>query len=294
MYKFGQVVKAISHKDSWFVSGRKYMVLDFIEAAGDLSVIMLADDLSGPVGDPQRGPTKFFCSHVYVPEDKKVKLQGPDTVLISYTKARQAEGIARAKAEGRYRGRKPSVPVNKIRELAAGGAGATWIARKLGIARSSVYAALSTNLPYEDGIPSPILESIMPETSTPKKLTAKDSDNPKTAFGLMKPPIALIPMTALVEEACAFRLGAEKYGPANWREKAVPASVYINAAMRHMLSWYDGQDNDVESGASHLAHARACLAILIDAKSCDKLIDDRPPVGKGPDLCAERTLSKPT
>jgi hypothetical protein len=124
--------------------------------------------------------------------------------------------------------------------------------------------------------------------STPKKLTAEDSDNPKTRYGLAKPPIALIPMTALVEEACTFRLGAKKYGPANWREKAVPASVYVNAALRHILSWYDGQDLDPESGASHLAHARACMAILIDAASCDKLIDDRPSAGKGPDQWVPR------
>lgn len=55
---------------------------------------------------------------------------------------RQMEGIAKAKAKGVYQGRKPSVPVEKVREMKAGGAGASAIAKELGIARSSVYEAL--------------------------------------------------------------------------------------------------------------------------------------------------------
>lgn len=57
-------------------------------------------------------------------------------------KERQMEGIAKAKARGVYKGRKPSVPVDKVREMKADGIGASQIAKQLGIARSSVYAAL--------------------------------------------------------------------------------------------------------------------------------------------------------
>jgi DNA invertase Pin-like site-specific DNA recombinase len=55
---------------------------------------------------------------------------------------RQMEGIAKAKAKGVYKGRKPSVPVDKVREMKAQGMGASVIAKQLGIARSSVYEAL--------------------------------------------------------------------------------------------------------------------------------------------------------
>lgn len=55
---------------------------------------------------------------------------------------RQMEGIAKAKANGVYKGRKPSVPVDKVREMKAQGMGASTIAKQLGIARSSVYEAL--------------------------------------------------------------------------------------------------------------------------------------------------------
>lgn len=58
-------------------------------------------------------------------------------------KERQADGIAKAKAAGVYRGRKPSVDVVKVRNLHAGGKRPAEIARELGIGRASVYRALA-------------------------------------------------------------------------------------------------------------------------------------------------------
>lgn len=55
---------------------------------------------------------------------------------------RQMEGIAKAKARGVYKGRKPSVDRNKVREMHSGGVGPAEIARSLGISRASVYRAL--------------------------------------------------------------------------------------------------------------------------------------------------------
>jgi DNA invertase Pin-like site-specific DNA recombinase len=57
-------------------------------------------------------------------------------------KERQMEGIAKAKAEGVYRGRKPSIDAAQVRALAAEGIGATEIARRLKIGRASVYRML--------------------------------------------------------------------------------------------------------------------------------------------------------
>lgn len=58
---------------------------------------------------------------------------------------RQREGIAKAKAEGKYKGRKPTVmaQANEIKKLKAEGVGATKIAKKLNIGRASVYRILS-------------------------------------------------------------------------------------------------------------------------------------------------------
>ena len=57
---------------------------------------------------------------------------------------RQIEGIAKAKAAGKYKGRRPSIDPAAVQQLHARGAGATEIARKLGIGRASVYRALAT------------------------------------------------------------------------------------------------------------------------------------------------------
>ena len=60
----------------------------------------------------------------------------------SLRKERQLEGIAKAKAEGIYKGRKPSIDADRVRQLKAEGLGATEIAKKTGIARASVYRIL--------------------------------------------------------------------------------------------------------------------------------------------------------
>jgi DNA invertase Pin-like site-specific DNA recombinase len=57
---------------------------------------------------------------------------------------RQAEGIARAKAAGRYKGRPPTVAASAVRELRSAGLPAELIGSQLGIAKSTVYRALKT------------------------------------------------------------------------------------------------------------------------------------------------------
>lgn len=59
---------------------------------------------------------------------------------------RQMEGIAKAKAKGVYKGRKPSIDVDEVKRLRdEDGLGATKIARQLGIARTSVYRVLGSD-----------------------------------------------------------------------------------------------------------------------------------------------------
>ena len=56
---------------------------------------------------------------------------------------RQMEGIKKAKEKGVYKGRKQTLDVAKIKELAAEGLMKTEIAKRLGIGRASVYRALN-------------------------------------------------------------------------------------------------------------------------------------------------------
>jgi Domain of unknown function (DUF5664) len=102
------------------------------------------------------------------------------------------------------------------------------------------------------------------------------SSNPKRAFGVKKPSAQFIPPVAIIEEAAVMALGAAKYGAFNWQDDPVDATTYYSAAIRHLLQWFSGEDRDAESGASHLAHVRACMAILLDAQASGALIDDRP------------------
>ena len=57
---------------------------------------------------------------------------------------RQREGIAKAKAEGKYKGRAPTARAKaaEVKALRADGLGASEIAKRLGIGRASVYRVL--------------------------------------------------------------------------------------------------------------------------------------------------------
>lgn len=119
-------------------------------------------------------------------------------------------------------------------------------------------------------------EIVDPETGCP---VGYPDDNPKTAVGLTKPPFHVIPPSALVELGQAMKDGKAKYGLMNWRNSKVSSSVYFDAAMRHLLAWWDGEDTASDSGVHHLSHAMACMAILTDARHQGTLNDDRPTAG---------------
>ena len=121
-------------------------------------------------------------------------------------------------------------------------------------------------------------------------LTRIPDENPKDRAAAGKPPLHLIPPAAEILEAVVMGFGARKYGEYNWRTAKIRATVYVAAARRHLAQWLDGENEDPESNVSHLAHARACLGILLDAISMDCVIDDRPPAGAAARLIAEQTI----
>lgn len=108
--------------------------------------------------------------------------------------------------------------------------------------------------------------------------------NPKDKLGVKKVSLGLIPLSAQIHTALAHLDGALKYGAWNWREKGVAASVYINAALRHILKWYHGEELDADSGIHHLGHAIACLNIVLDSQTFRNLVDDRPPADNSPQM----------
>lgn len=114
----------------------------------------------------------------------------------------------------------------------------------------------------------------MSELITPA--SKAETSNPKDLFGSLKVSISKLPVVAVIHGAHAFMDGARKYGPYNWRAKKVIASIYIDAAMRHLMDWFEGEETAKDSGVHHLGHAIACCAILLDAQETGNLVDDRP------------------
>ena len=118
--------------------------------------------------------------------------------------------------------------------------------------------------------------------------------NPKHAMGASKTPILrVVPASSILAEAEAIAYGSFRapkkdgtlgYGPYNWRDTTIEATTYIDAAIRHLMAWYDGEEYADDSGISHLGHAKAGIGILIDALTRGTVHDDRPPPGVSPAL----------
>lgn len=121
---------------------------------------------------------------------------------------------------------------------------------------------------------------------------APPDTNPKTKFGMSKPSMFVVPPAALLALMGAMMNGGKKYGPYNFRTDKVSASIYYDAAMRHLLAWLDGEEysDDTNPPVHHLGHVMACCAILLDTKSTGMLNDNRPPPGKFAELMKAMTV----
>jgi len=129
-------------------------ILDFIRT-GDVLVVTRVDRLARSIGDLQ--------AIVRAIKEKGATLQATEQPIDTGTAAgkaffdmlgvfaefetnlrreRQMEGIAKAKAEGVYKGRKSTIDADEVKRLKAEGVGPSAIARLLGIGRASVYRLL--------------------------------------------------------------------------------------------------------------------------------------------------------
>lgn len=106
--------------------------------------------------------------------------------------------------------------------------------------------------------------------------TVKDT-NPKDAVGCRKPPMSTVSVPVMQEVGVAMLEGAMKYGRHNYRAAGVRTSIYYDAALRHLLAYWEGEDIDPDSGLSHLSKAIAGLAVLRDCEISGNIFDDRPP-----------------
>jgi hypothetical protein len=100
------------------------------------------------------------------------------------------------------------------------------------------------------------------------------SNGKATKFDGDKPRISLIPKDALWEMGKAFKHGEQKYGTFNYKH-GFKYTRLADAAMRHLTQFMDGENNDSESGHSHLGHAMASIAMLLDSHINHPELDDR-------------------
>jgi len=101
--------------------------------------------------------------------------------------------------------------------------------------------------------------------------------NPKDIVGMRKAPMSTVSAPVMAEVGVAMLEGACKYGRHNYREIGVRASVYYDATLRHLFSWWEGEDIDPDSGMSHVTKAITSLVVLRDAMLQNMVTDDRPP-----------------
>ena len=130
--------------------------LDFVRE-GDTLVVTRLDRLARSVGDLHQIIEKLTAKGVSF---KCLNQSGVDTdsstgrLMLSILGAvacfesdirhdRMMEGVRKAQAAGKYRGRKPTVDVARVKELRGTGLGAAAIAREMKIGRASVYRALA-------------------------------------------------------------------------------------------------------------------------------------------------------
>jgi hypothetical protein len=85
----------------------------------------------------------------------------------------------------------------------------------------------------------------------------------------------LLPPELLEGVATILTFGAAKYAPRNW-EQGIAWGRVFGALMRHMWSWWRGENVDPETQKSHLWHAGCCIAFLIAFEQRGIGTDDRP------------------
>lgn len=107
-------------------------------------------------------------------------------------------------------------------------------------------------------------------------MDSKDT-NPKDAVGTAKVPLSTVSFQVMAEVGLSMLEGARKYGRHNYRVSGVRASVYFDAAFRHLGAWWEGEDLDPDSGLSHVTKAIAGLMVLRDSMIQENWVDDRPP-----------------
>ena len=89
-----------------------------------------------------------------------------------------------------------------------------------------------------------------------------------------KPPMGLMPRMPLEQTAQVLAFGARKYAAHNWRGGLLQSRT-IDATLRHIYAYNEGEDLDEETGLNHLAHAICELMFTLENLHTHPEMDDR-------------------
>lgn len=89
-----------------------------------------------------------------------------------------------------------------------------------------------------------------------------------------KAPLSLLDRHAMEQIGAVLAFGAKKYAAHNWRG-GIAYSRLLDAALRHLYAFADGEDLDPESGLPHVAHAGCCVVFLLGMMKHRPDMDDR-------------------
>ena len=84
-----------------------------------------------------------------------------------------------------------------------------------------------------------------------------------TKYDNGKPELSLLPRGGLEECAKAMMFGKNKYSRDNWRG-GFEDSRLVDASLRHIVAYMNGERCDNESGYSHIGHAIFGLMVLAE------------------------------
>ena len=109
----------------------------------------------------------------------------------------------------------------------------------------------------------------------PEKATGETDPNKALRYNTGKAQMHQVPRCLITGTADVLTYGEKKYAKYNWR-KGGDYSTSYDCLMRHITSWFEGEENDPESGLSHLKHAAANIAFLLYYVEHGVGTDDRP------------------
>jgi hypothetical protein len=85
---------------------------------------------------------------------------------------------------------------------------------------------------------------------------------------------ALLPVPFMTDVMDVFSYGARRRGRDQWRE-GIRFGRLFSAVCRHLFAWWRGEERELESGLSHLAHACCSLIFLGEMVRIRPDLDDR-------------------